>query len=87
MVLCLHGFLRNRNSSWWKQCKMSGELVFTGVQITVAIRFCLWIWYSMIYLTCAKKLTLEYEVVGSIPRGRPKKTWLEVVQRDAKYVD
>ena len=27
---------------------------------------------------------MEYEVVGSIPRGKPKRTWLEVVQRDCK---
>jgi len=33
------------------------------------------------------KKCMEYEVVGSKPRGRPKRTWLEVVQRDAKYVD
>ena len=36
------------------------------------------------------KKCMEYEVVGSRPRGRPKRTWLEFVQRDchfAKYVD
>ena len=27
---------------------------------------------------------MEYEVVGSRPRGRPKRTWLEVVQRDCQ---
>ena len=26
----------------------------------------------------------EYEVVGSRPRGRTKRTWLEVVQRDCQ---
>ena len=27
---------------------------------------------------------MEFEVVGSRPRGRPKRTWLEVVQRDCQ---
>jgi len=27
---------------------------------------------------------MEYEVEGSRPRGRPKRTWREVVQRDCK---
>ena len=27
---------------------------------------------------------MEYEVVDSRPRGRPKRTWLEVVQRDSQ---
>ena len=30
------------------------------------------------------KKCMEYEVVGSRPRGRPKRTWLEVVQRDCQ---
>ena len=30
------------------------------------------------------KKCMEYEVVGSRPRGRPKWTWLEVVQRDCQ---
>ena len=30
------------------------------------------------------KKCVEYEVVGSRPRGRPKRTWLEVVQRDCQ---
>jgi len=25
---------------------------------------------------------MEYEVEGAIPRGRPKRTWTEVVQKD-----
>ena len=25
---------------------------------------------------------MEYEVEGSIPRGRPKRTWRKVVQKD-----
>jgi len=25
---------------------------------------------------------MEYEVEGSRPRGRPKRTWIEVVQKD-----
>ena len=44
---------------------------------------------------CSKLLTVqddnnwvkkckEYEVVGSRPRGRPKRTWLEVVQGDCQ---
>ena len=28
------------------------------------------------------KKCMEFEVVGSRPRGRPKRTWLEVMQRD-----
>ena len=32
---------------------------------------------------CLKKC-MEYEVVGSRPRGRPKRTWLQVVQRDCQ---
>jgi len=36
---------------------------------------------------CCEKNTLgeqmyEYEVEGSRPRGRPKRTWKEVVQKD-----
>ena len=27
---------------------------------------------------------MEYKVVGSKPRGRPKRTWLEVMQRDCQ---
>ena len=30
------------------------------------------------------KKCMEYEVVDSRPRGRPKGTWLEVVQRDCQ---
>ena len=30
------------------------------------------------------KKCMEYEVVGSRPRGRSKRTWLEVVQRDCQ---
>ena len=30
------------------------------------------------------KKCMEYEVVGSRPRGRPKRTRLEVVQRDCQ---
>jgi len=32
------------------------------------------------------KKCVEYEVEGSRPRGRPKRTWKEVVQKDAKHV-
>jgi len=27
---------------------------------------------------------MEYEVEGSRPRGRPKRTWIEVVQKDCQ---
>jgi len=27
---------------------------------------------------------MEYEVEGARPRGRPKKTWTEVVQKDCE---
>ena len=30
------------------------------------------------------KKYMEYEAVGSRPRGHPKRTWLEVVQRDCQ---
>jgi len=30
------------------------------------------------------KKCMDYEVVGSRPRGRPKRTWLDVVQRDCQ---
>ena len=30
------------------------------------------------------KKCMEYEVAGSRPRGRPKRTWLEVVLRDCQ---
>ena len=30
------------------------------------------------------KTCMEYETVGSRPRSRPKRTWLEVVQRDCQ---
>jgi len=30
------------------------------------------------------KKCMEYEAVGSRPRGRPKRTWLEVVQKDCQ---
>ena len=32
---------------------------------------------------CMKKC-MEYEVEGARPRGRPKKTWREIVQRDCQ---
>jgi len=30
------------------------------------------------------KKCMEYEVEGSRPRGRPKRTWKEVVQKDCR---
>jgi len=30
------------------------------------------------------KKSMEYEVEGSRPRGRPKRTWREVVQKDCQ---
>jgi len=30
------------------------------------------------------KKCMEYEVEGSIPRGRPQRTWTEVVQKDCQ---
>ena len=30
------------------------------------------------------KECMEYEVLGSRPRGRPKRTWIEVVQKDCQ---
>jgi len=31
---------------------------------------------------CWVKKCMEYEVEGSRPRGRPKRTWSEVLQKD-----
>ena len=36
---------------------------------------------------CKYENTLEYEVEGSRPRGRPKRTWREVVQKDCQGGD
>ena len=33
------------------------------------------------------KNCMEYEVEGSRPRGRPKRTWLEVVQKDCQHIN
>jgi len=33
-----------------------------------------------------KKCSMEYEEEGPRPRGRPKRTWTEAVERTAKYV-
>jgi len=30
------------------------------------------------------KKCMEYEVEGAIPRGRPKKPWTEIVQKDCQ---
>ena len=30
------------------------------------------------------KKCMEYEVEGALPRGSPKKTWIEVVQKDCQ---
>ena len=30
---------------------------------------------------------MEYEVEGPRPRGRPKRTWREVVEKTAKHVN
>jgi len=30
------------------------------------------------------KKSMEYEVEGDRPRGRPKKTWIEIVQKDCQ---
>ena len=30
------------------------------------------------------KRCIEYEVEGATPRGRPKKTWREIVEKDCK---
>jgi len=30
------------------------------------------------------KKCMEYEVEGARPRGRPKKTWTEIVQKDCQ---
>jgi len=35
-------------------------------------------------LVTPKKKCMEYEVEGSRPRGRPKRTWKEVVQKDCQ---
>jgi len=30
------------------------------------------------------KKCMEYEVEGARPRGRPKKTWIEIVEKDSQ---
>jgi len=44
-------------------------------------------WY--VYVLCKEdtdwvKKCMEYEVEGSRPRGKPKRTWKEVVQKDCQ---
>jgi len=40
---------------------------------------------TMIYRSSATVYKcMEYEVEGARPRGRPKKTWTEVVQKDCQ---
>jgi len=44
-------------------------------------------WYGHVLqkedIDCVKKC-MKYEVEGSRPRGRPKRTWKEVVQKDCQ---
>ena len=37
-------------------------------------------------MCCEKKVQkcMEYKVEGTIPRGRPKRTWREVVKKDCQ---
>ena len=35
-------------------------------------------------LCCEKKTVIEHEVEGARPRGRPKKTWREIVEKDCQ---
>jgi len=35
-------------------------------------------------MRCEKKKCMEYEVEGSRPKGRAKRTWKEVVQKDCQ---
>jgi len=35
-------------------------------------------------MCCKKKKCMEYEVEGFRPRGRPKSTWTQVVQKDCQ---
>jgi len=46
---------------------------FTVVDVRIFLRFTAVVW--------AKKY-MEYEVEGPRPRGRPKRTWREVVKED-----
>jgi len=36
---------------------------------------------------CTVKECVEYEVEGARPRGRPKKTWREIVEKTVKRMD
>jgi len=44
-------------------------------------------WYGLVLRTednyCVKKC-MEYEVEGARPRGRPKKTWRVIVEKDCE---
>jgi len=35
----------------------------------------------------SRELNIKYEVEGPRPRGRPKRTWTEVVKRTVKHVN
>jgi len=35
-------------------------------------------------MCCEKKKCMEHEVVGARPKGRPKKTWTEIVEKNYK---
>jgi len=41
-------------------------------------------------MCCVRKIiigqSMEYEVEGSIPRDRPKRTWIKVVEKDCMHV-
>jgi len=48
---------------------------------------------AMVWACAAKrdndlvKKCIEYEVEGARPRGRPKKTWREIVEKDCQQIN
>ena len=41
-------------------------------------------WYGHVLRKGDNDWVMEYEVEGARPRGRPKKTWREIVEKDCK---
>ena len=43
--------------------------------------------YSVTEVCIILQLCMEYEVKGARPRGRPKKTWREILEKTIRHVD
>jgi len=79
--------LRKEDNDWVKKCKKGRGRTLNivprvhchcrGAQVHGAHQAASHI--SALYLM---KKCMEYEVEGALPRGRPKKTWREIVEND-----